>query len=67
MAVKCAENYRFLRKKGITARKTNDVIIASFCIEQGLELLYSDRDFTPFTEHPGLRPVYIGDLIGKQP
>ncbi len=60
MAFKCAENYRFLRKKGITVRKTNDVIIASFCIDQGLELLYSDRDFAPFSEYLGLKSVYIG-------
>ena len=67
MAVKCAENYQFLRKKRITARKTNDVIIASFCIDKGLGLLYFDRDFMSLTEYLGLRPVYIGDLISKQP
>ncbi|MEJ2618678.1 MAG: PIN domain nuclease, partial [Candidatus Thiodiazotropha sp.] len=53
MVVKCANNFRSLRKKGITIRKTNDVIIASFCIEQKMGLLYIDRDFKPFTEHLG--------------
>ncbi|WP_287232354.1 PIN domain nuclease [Microcystis sp. Msp_OC_L_20101000_S702] len=32
MALKSADNYRQLRKKGITIRKTADVIVASFCI-----------------------------------
>lgn len=58
MAFKCANNYRALRKKGLTIRKTNDVIIASFCIDQKIPLLYSDRDFKPFTEHLGLKPAY---------
>lgn len=55
MAVKSANNFRKLRKKGITIRKTADVIIASFCIEHNLPLLFSDKDFEPFVEHLGLR------------
>lgn len=55
MAVKSANNFRELRKKGITIRKTADVIIASFCIEHNLPLLFSDKDFKPFVEHLGLR------------
>ncbi len=51
MVIKCANNYRFLRKKGITIRKTNDVIIATFCIENKIPLLFSDRDFLPFAKH----------------
>ncbi len=51
MVIKCAENYRSLRKKGITIRKTNDVIIATFCIENEISLLFSDRDFLPFVKH----------------
>ncbi|MGK7892153.1 MAG: PIN domain nuclease [Xenococcus sp. (in: cyanobacteria)] len=58
MLFKCADNYRALRKKGITIRKTNDVIIASFCIEKKLPLLYVDRDFDPFSEHLGLKKSY---------
>ncbi|MBE9537547.1 MAG: PIN domain nuclease [Proteobacteria bacterium] len=54
MALKCADNYRVLRRKGITVRGTADVIIATFCIEHQLPLLFSDRDFLPFTEHLGL-------------
>ena len=55
MALKSADNFRLLRKKGITIRKTADVIIASFCIEKKLPLLYSDRDFNPFVRRLGLK------------
>lgn len=51
MALKSADNYRQLRKHGITIRKTTDVIIASFCIENHLPLLFSDKDFIPFITH----------------
>ena len=54
MAIKSAGNFRALRKKGITIRKPVDVIIASFCIERKLPLLFSDRDFTPFVKNLGL-------------
>ncbi|MBL3601848.1 MAG: PIN domain nuclease [gamma proteobacterium endosymbiont of Lamellibrachia anaximandri] len=54
-AYKCAENYRFLRKKGITIRKTTDIIIATFCIDNKIPLLFSDRDFIPFTQHLELK------------
>lgn len=57
MTVKCADNYRALRKKGITIRKTADVIIATFCIENRLPLLFLDRDFIPFVDHLGLEPA----------
>lgn len=55
MAIKSAANFRKLRKKGITIRKTADVIIASFCIEHKLPLLFSDKDFRPFVEHLNLQ------------
>ena len=54
MAIRCAENFRALRKKGITVRKTADVIIASFCIHKKLPLLFTDKDFRPFVIHMGL-------------
>jgi len=53
-AWKAAENYRQLRSKGITVRKTIDGIIATACIEANLPLLFSDRDFRPYVEHLGL-------------
>lgn len=54
MIYKCADNYRALRKKGITIRATNDVIIATYCIENDLPLLYIDKDFKPFVKYLGL-------------
>ena len=51
VAIQSAENYRKLRKAGITVRKTIDVIIATFCIVEGLTLLHDDRDFEPITSH----------------
>jgi len=57
MAMKSAENFRVLRKRGITVRKTADVIIASFCIERKLSLLFSDKDFKPFVKYLGLAEV----------
>jgi predicted nucleic acid-binding protein len=45
VAVQSAANYRSLRKAGVAIRKTIDVIIASFCIVEGLTLLHNDRDF----------------------
>ncbi|WP_375403846.1 PIN domain nuclease [uncultured Sphingomonas sp.] len=55
VAIEAARNYRELRAKGITVRKTIDALIATRCILDGLPLLYSDRDFDPFVEHLGLR------------
>ena len=57
MVIKCADNYRSLRKKGITIRKTADVIIASFCIDNKIPLLFFARDFMPFVEHLNLLSV----------
>jgi predicted nucleic acid-binding protein len=55
VALAAADHYRALRKRGITVRKTADMIIGTFCILNGHELLHSDRDFTPLAEHLGLK------------
>ncbi len=55
MAMKAANNYRILRKQGVTVRKTIDVMIATYCIEHGLVLLCSDKDFVPMTHWLGLQ------------
>ena len=55
LALKGAENYRILRKHGITIRKSVDLWIATFCIENKLPLLFSDRDFLPFVDILRLR------------
>jgi predicted nucleic acid-binding protein len=59
LAVKASENYRLLRERGITVRKTIDTLIATRCIEDGLTLLHADRDFLPFAEHLGLKQAYV--------
>jgi predicted nucleic acid-binding protein len=55
VAVNSAQNYRTLRKKGITVRKTIDIIIGTFCILKDLSLLHDDRDFTPMVDHLSLK------------
>jgi hypothetical protein len=57
IAVQSAQNYRYLRKTGVTVRKTIDVIIATFCIIEGLTLLHDDRDFSPMETHFPLRSM----------
>lgn len=54
IALQSAANYRFLRGKGITIRKTIDCLIATFCIENNIALLHHDRDFEPFEKHLAL-------------
>ena len=58
MAVKSANNFRKLRKKGITIRKTADVIIATYCIENKIPLLFTDKDFVPFVDNLRLKSAY---------
>lgn len=55
IAIKASENFRILRKKGITIRKTIDVLIATFCIEHKFALLHNDRDFDPMEKILGLK------------
>ena len=54
IAIAAATNYRLLRARGVTIRKTIDTLIATRCIVDGHALLYIDRDFDPFVEHLGL-------------
>jgi predicted nucleic acid-binding protein len=60
IALKSVDNFRSLRKRGVTVRKTIDSIIATFCITNRFWLLHSDRDFDPFEEYLGLRVVRPG-------
>jgi len=55
VAIQSAQNYRILRKTGVTVRKTIDVMIGTFCIMEGLPLLHDDRDFDPMVSHLSLR------------
>jgi predicted nucleic acid-binding protein len=56
-AIESARNYRKLRAKGFTVRKTIDSLIATACILNGFELLHNDRDFLPFEKYLGLKCV----------
>ena len=55
VALKSALNYRTLQKKGVTVRKTIDVIIGTFCIMQDIVLLHDDRDFDSLETHLSLK------------
>jgi predicted nucleic acid-binding protein len=59
VAIEAAGNCRRLRQRGITVRKTIDVLIGTFCILNRLSLLHADRDFDALEEHLGL-VVYRG-------
>jgi predicted nucleic acid-binding protein len=54
LATLAAQNYRKLRKLGITIRKTVDLVIGTYCLEHGHHLLHADRDFDPMAAHLGL-------------
>ncbi len=58
LAIASAENYRKLRREGITIRKTIDCLIATFCIRHGYSLLHNDKDFEPFERYLGLDVVH---------
>lgn len=57
LSIQSALNYRALRKKGATVRKTIDVMIGTFCIHYRLPLLHDDRDFDPMVKFLGLKIV----------
>ena len=54
LASQAAGHYRRLRGRGITIRKSADLVIATYCIAHKHHLLHQDRDFDPFAEHCGL-------------
>ncbi|MHB8138065.1 MAG: type II toxin-antitoxin system VapC family toxin [Smithellaceae bacterium] len=59
LALESAMNYRLLRRKGVTVRKTIDVIIGTFCIHNQLTLVHCDRDFDPMVKYLGLKIIDI--------
>jgi predicted nucleic acid-binding protein len=59
IALVAAQNFRTLRARGYTIRTSIDCLIATFCIENGHELLHSDRDYVPFEEHLGLKRAAV--------
>lgn len=57
IAVMAARNFRSLRKRGVTVRKTIDLLIGAWCIENRMPLLHNDSDFHPMARHLGLIEV----------
>ncbi len=57
VAIAASKNYRILRKKGITLKKTIDMVIATFCIENKIRLLHNDKDFMPLQKFAGLDTI----------
>ena len=57
IAEKSAANYRLLRSKGVTVRKTIDVLIGTFCAENGMQLIHHDSDFDLMAKHIGLDTI----------
>ena len=60
IAVAAARNFRFLRRHGITIRKTIDLLIGTWCIENGSALLHNDSDFRPMARYLGLMELPTG-------
>lgn len=58
LAVAAAENFRILRRRGITVRKTIDCWIATFCLRNNHALLHRDHDFDAFEQWLGLAVVH---------
>ena len=58
LAIASAQNYRVLRSRGITVRRTIDCLIVTFCMREGHTLLHCDRGFDPFEEHLRLYVVH---------
>lgn len=59
LAIKAGSNFRFLRSKGLTIRKTVDMLIGSWCIEHEVELLHNDKDFDQIATQLPLK-IYNG-------
>jgi predicted nucleic acid-binding protein len=58
LAIEAAKNYRHLRQRGHTVRKTIDCLIATHCLRAGHRLLHRDHDFDPFETQLGLQVVH---------
>lgn len=56
-AIVAARNFRALRRRGVTIRKTIDLLIGTWCIENRRPLLHHDVDFRPMVRYLGLMEV----------
>jgi predicted nucleic acid-binding protein len=55
VAIQSAANYRRLRRRGVTVRKTMDMLIGTYCLMHDHEILHNDRDFDLLARHLGLK------------
>ena len=62
VALEAARNYRALRSRGHTVRKTIDCLIATYCLRGRHSLLHRDRDFDPFEEFLDLSVIHPRDI-----
>jgi predicted nucleic acid-binding protein len=60
LAIHAARNFRFLRRRGLTIRKTIDLLIGTWCIENRLALLHNNSDFRMMAQHLHLLEVPVG-------
>jgi len=58
LAIAAARNFRSLRQRGHTIRKTIDCLIATFCLSHGHSLLHRDHDYDPFENILGLAVIH---------
>jgi predicted nucleic acid-binding protein len=58
VAREATRNYRALRGRGHTVRKTMDCLIATFCLRGQHSLLHRDRDFDPFEQFLELSVIH---------
>jgi hypothetical protein len=58
LAREAARNYRALRSRGHTVRKTIDCLIATFCLRGQHSLLHRDRDFDAFEQFLELSVIH---------
>ena len=54
-ALKSAELFRMLRKKGLTIRKANDCLIAAICVENNFTIIHNDKDFDHIAKYTKLK------------
>ena len=58
VAIQSAANYRRLRRRGVTVRKTTDMLIGTYCLMHDHEILHNDRDFDVLARHLGLKVLH---------
>jgi predicted nucleic acid-binding protein len=57
VAITAAKHFQRLRAKGVTVRKTIDMLIGSWCILYKVPLLHNDRDYDALEKYCGLKVV----------